>query len=171
MKHLLRLSLVVAVLTLGSRTPAAAQSATADPAMTQIAAALTRIAEVMEKQLESGRLDLVMRRQDLGQRRLDRVENQLVSARRTLRQHEQGVARTEMELERMAGADLSEMTGWDAASLEAHVATMEFDLETHRLQVAELEATIARLEQEKVRRQREVEDWQAFMDRELTGLQ
>ena len=171
MKKPVRTALVAALITVLGHFPLVAQEAAANDSMAEIAAALTRIAAVMEKQPEGNRLDLLMRRQDYSQRRVDRVENQLISANRELGSLRQNFARSEMELMRFRDADLAELQGWDQGAMEAQIATMEFDLDSVRRRIAELETKIDRLEQEKTVRQRELEDWQSFMDREISGLQ
>lgn len=171
MRMSLRIAFAVLPLALVPPPQLSAQEAPADEPMAAIAAALTRIAEVMELQLESGRLDLLMRRQDLSQRRLDRVEGQLRSAQRELDGLRQNAARADMEIARLADPEVAESMGWDAASLAGHLESMEFELAEGRRKIAELESWIGQLEQERARRQRELEDWQAFMDREITGLQ
>ncbi len=165
------LPVAAAVLALAGPPPLAAQTPATGDALAEIATALTRIAEVMEKQLESSRLDLLMRRQDFSQRRLDRVENQLISASREVASLRQNVERSEMELARVSDMEEAQRQGWDPVMLEAQIESMEFDLEQTRRRIAELDGKIARLEQEKALRERELEDWQAFMDREISGLQ
>ena len=60
--------------------------------------------------------------------------------------------------------------GYDPVSLEMQISSLEFELGISRKRSAELEDRIAGLETERDRRQREVEDWQAYIDRELAGV-
>ena len=149
--------------------PSSAQTEPPSDALTEIATALSRIAEAMERQLEGGRLDLLMRQVESRQRRLNLIENQLRSAQREYQGHQHQLTRSEMELERFENEEVAEAMGYDSRTLAVHRESMEFDLQLTRQRISELESRIADLEQKRTRGQREVEDWQAYIDRELAG--
>lgn len=166
-----RLLVVLPLLIALGQPPARAQGPPAEDPLLEIASALGRIAAAMEKQLESGRLDLLLRREESNQRRLDAIDDQLRAARREQQEGQQQLQRLDMELRRLADLDAAEAMGWDRASIDLQVQNLEFESGAIRARLGELESTIGGLEQERTRRQRELEDWRAFIDRELSGLQ
>lgn len=171
MKQPTRALALVVLLAAGIHFPARAQQAAADTrSLSEIASALTRIATVLEKQLEGGRLDLLMKRVESGQRRLDQVERQLRSAQNDYEGQLQNLKRLDRELRQLAEADL-EALGYDQASMQMQMNHLEFESELTHSRIADLERKIAAYQNEEARRRREVEDWQSFIDRELSGLQ
>lgn len=171
MKKPVRLAATATLLVLSAAAPVRSETPSSDEAMAEIATALTRIAAALERQLNSERLDMVMRRLDLSQRRLDQVDSQLRSALREIEDHNQNLLRSERELARLDDEEVAQLLGWDSIRLESHREEMELGLEAGRRRTAELEALVLRLEGDRARLRTEVEDWQEFLDREITDLQ
>lgn len=151
--------------------PARAQQTPSDAALAEIATALTRIAAAMERQLEGGRLELLMQRVDASQRRADRIDEQLRREQNYRDGQIQETTRLEQLLAALEDPVKAEAMGYDASSVDVQIENLHFELEMTRRKIQELERKIARLQSEKDRHGRDVEDWQAFIDRELAGMQ
>ena len=158
-------------LVVAAAAPARAQQAPSDAALSEIATALTRIAAAMEKQLEGGRLELLMQRVDASQRRADRIDEQL----RREQNYRDGQLQESTRLEQLISAledpARAEAMGYDPSSVDVQIENLHFELEMTRRKIQELERKIAGLQSQKDRHGRDVEDWQAFIDRELAGMQ
>ncbi|MDH3253811.1 MAG: hypothetical protein OEM62_02375 [Acidobacteriota bacterium] len=136
--------------------------------LADISATLERIAELLESQAESRRLDLVMQRIEVRARRLAPLETRLRSARSSRGNYQEEQFRLQAQLKSMADRlDSGAMDADELTSMTEHFAS-ELALVTARLRATNDE--IAALENEAARYRNEIDDWEAWVDRELGDL-
>jgi TolA-binding protein len=163
------------LLGIAAHVPANAQSSMANSAtrssaepLAEIADALGRIADMLERQAEGARLDLLMKRVDASNRRLGQLESRLRTARSDYDQARENQTRLETQSSSMEEQAAAENTEEDY--LHYQRLHLETEMELGRQRLAALGDSIAELENEIASRSRDVEDWQAYVDRELSGL-
>ena len=143
--------------------------ATTESHLAEMSTNLSRIAELLELQVQSRKLDLVIRRVDLTQR-LEPIEARL----RQLRASRDGYAeerfRLRKQLENMAEQYASGTLDIEASEISVTTDYLESELELAEERLRTTDNEITTLENEAARYRREVEDWQAWVDRELADL-
>ena len=167
-------SLAVVVAVSASQTAAQVDSldsaSTSAAHLAEISASLGRIADLLQSQAEGRRLDLVMQRIDLRQRRLEPLEARLRMARATRDGYEEERFRLQSQLENMAdeitsgGLEVEE----DQVRMTTNYIESELTVTATRLRATNDE--IATLENEVSRYRNEIEDWESWVDRELSDL-
>ncbi len=172
MKPTAGFAMAIALGALATTSPLHAQTAPSGEAqslaLAEIADALGRIADAMERQIEGSRLDLLMKRVDISHSRLNELEGRLRAAQTDYDKAVENQTRLESQLETLQ--ERAEAEGADENSMRFNLRQLETELELAGERVANPLATITRLQHEIATRHREIEDWQAYVDREINDL-
>ncbi|MDH3744086.1 MAG: hypothetical protein OES47_03175 [Acidobacteriota bacterium] len=156
---------------IASPPPILAQSSageTGEP-LGEIAEALSRIADMLERQAQGSRLDLLMKRVDASNRKLERLDARLRTVQRDYAQARENLTRMEAELETVD--ERAVVDDVDPDDLRFQRRQIETEIELGRQRTISLGMSKAQLQNEIASRNHEVENWQAYVDRELSGLE
>jgi len=138
--------------------------------LSEISSSLARIADLLESQIKGRRLDLVMQRIELRQRRLAPLESRLRSARASRRSDLHQRLRLESQLEDTANQFESGVLEIEPAELSRMTDHFESELALIKARMQAADDQIAALENEVTRYRNEIEDWESWVDRELSDL-
>ena len=131
---------------------------------------LERIADLLERHLQGRKLDLLTRRLEVATLRMAPLQEELARARG----NREGLAAERAELDERieSTADQISSGALDVPPEQVEMFSAEMERRLGRViaQMRELDDRIAQLEVELAERQRELDDWQDYFDRELSGL-
>ena len=131
---------------------------------------LERIADLLERHLHGRKLDLLTRRLEVATLRMAPLQEELARARSTRTALLGERAEIEERVESIADQIATGVLDIPPEQVELFSAETERQLGRVVERLRRLEDRIAELEVELAARQREVDDWQDYFDRELTGL-
>ncbi|MFQ5525344.1 MAG: hypothetical protein ACE5GX_03710 [Thermoanaerobaculia bacterium] len=145
-------------------------SAVAEDRLTEISASLERIADALEDQRADRGLELLIQRMELSETRLQPIEARLRELRSNRESAFSQRAYAENNLRSVADRVDAGETEMTARQLESLTSQLELEIESLDSKLRSLDDEIAILENQAARQKREVEDWQAYVDRRLGEL-
>jgi len=159
-------------------TDETAKAAAADPiAADQIAAelmrlnsTLERLEELLERQLEGKKVELTMKRVDFLSGRLAGIEAQLLKAQDRRRTLEETQTTLEQERNQFATQLENETLDDSDGQFRAFYEMMGQRVQDARRRAAQAEQEIAELESQRDTLQKEIVDWQDYIDRQINDL-
>lgn len=131
---------------------------------------LERLEMLMERQLEGKKVELTMKRVDFLSSRLEGVEAQLLKARDRRRSLEETQTTLEQERNQFAKQLENESLDDSDGQFRLFFEMMQQRVQDARRRAAEAEQEIAELESQRDTLQKEIVDWQDYIDRQISDL-
>lgn len=153
--------------TSGSRAQQASAQPSSETSLAEISEALQRIAAALEGQQQERELEILMKRIELSESRLQPLETRL----RELRTERDSLASqrdfAERNLEGIVERAESADSGFTEDQRDTLIGQLEAEIEGLDEKLAAADREIAVLENQTARQRRDVEDWQAYVDRRI----
>lgn len=152
------------------RAQEASEAPSAAASLVEINEALQRIAAALEGQQQERELEILMKRIELSESRLQPLEARLRELRTQRDSLESQRSFSERNLEGIVARAESADSGFTEDQREALIEQLEAEIEGLDERLAATDAEIAVLENRTARQRRDVEDWQAYVDRRIGEL-